>query len=158
MTRIVKHQKCIWLLLASIGAVPVQAQTFTVLYSFGGGADGQSPFAGLVQDPAGNLYGTTAYGGIGFGVFFKVDMAGKETVLHTFTGQDGRKPYTGVIRDEEGNFYGTTEMGGVGSTLQGGYGTVFKLDAAGTETMLYTFTGGTETQPDGDHPEAGLVR
>jgi uncharacterized repeat protein (TIGR03803 family) len=66
----------------------------TVLYSFTGGADGYSSVNSLTRDAAGNLYGTTLGGGIasgfsGFGVVFKVDTSGKETVLYTFTGRCG---------------------------------------------------------------------
>jgi uncharacterized repeat protein (TIGR03803 family) len=57
-----------------------------VLYSFTGGADGGLPQAGVIRDPAGNLYGTTAIGGTaGWGVVFKLDTAGNETVLYDFT-------------------------------------------------------------------------
>jgi len=74
----------------------------TVLYSFTGGNDGNSPSAGVIRDPAGNLYGTTSGGGAGDrGVVFKVDTSGNETVLHTFMrGVDGNQPdLAGVVRD-----------------------------------------------------------
>src|SRR5208337_4539248 len=68
------------------GAVPTQsaqAQTFTVLYSFPW-SNGANPYAGLVRDAAGNLYGTTFQGGASSnGTVFKVDSAGNETVLHS---------------------------------------------------------------------------
>jgi uncharacterized repeat protein (TIGR03803 family) len=128
----------------------------TVLYSFTGGADGAKPHAGLIRDWAGNLYGTTAYGGdtqtcrLGCGVVFKLDTAGNETVLHSFTGgSDGMNPTTNLICDDRGSLYGTTSTGG-----QAGWGVVFKVDATGTETVLHTFTGGD----DGGDPETGLVR
>ena len=57
-----------------------------VLYNFTGGADGANPWGGVVRDSAGNLYGTTYYGGSGSGVVFKIDTTNHETVLHTFTG------------------------------------------------------------------------
>ncbi len=115
--------------------------TETVLYSFTGGADGAYPFATLVRDPAGNLYGTTAQGGTsGDGVVFKVDTNGKETVLHSFTGgKDGIYPYSTLFRDSAGNLYGTTESGGVS-----GEGVVFKVSKTGEETILHTFTGGKD--------------
>jgi uncharacterized repeat protein (TIGR03803 family) len=127
----------------------------TVLYSFTGRKDGNTP-EGLIRDPAGNLYGTTFYGGDrhcglyrnGCGVVFEVNKDGKETVLHTFTGTDGDVP-VGLIRDETGNFFGVTYSGG---GLCGG-GVVFKLDAVGKETVLYNFTVGS----DGMDPEGGVI-
>ncbi|HEY6292624.1 MAG TPA: choice-of-anchor tandem repeat GloVer-containing protein [Terriglobia bacterium] len=136
----------------------------TVLYAFAGGTDGAYPYAGVVRDVQGNLYGTTSAGGdascnppYGCGTVFKVDATGKETVLHTFTGgTDGEIPYAGLVRDSAGNLYGTTSYGGdpaCTSFGNSGCGTVFKLDATGKETVLYAFTDGT----DGALPFAGLV-
>jgi uncharacterized repeat protein (TIGR03803 family) len=126
----------------------------TVLYSFTGGADGSSPYAGVVRDTAGNLYGTTYYGGasscpsLGCGVVFKLDTTGHETVLYSFTGgADGGNPYAGVI-DSAGTLYGTTVSGGTS-----GFGVVFKLDTTGHETVLYTFTNGA----DGGYSYAGVI-
>jgi uncharacterized repeat protein (TIGR03803 family) len=121
--------------------------TESILYSFTGGADGGYPFAGLLRDKAGNLYGTTYLGGAsGLGTVFKLDSAGTETVLHSFAGgtTDGEYPYGGLLRDKAGNLYGTTEEGGASSL-----GTVFKLNSAGTETLLHSFAGGTS---DGQFP------
>jgi uncharacterized repeat protein (TIGR03803 family) len=75
----------------------------------------------------------------------------KEKVLYRFTGTggDGDSPDAGLVGDAAGNLYGTTSGGGLA-----GWGTVFKLDPTGKETLLYSFTGGT----DGGDPEAGLVR
>jgi uncharacterized repeat protein (TIGR03803 family) len=71
-------------------------------------------------------------------------------VLYSFTGgEDGNSPYSGVIRDSSGNLYGTTYKGG-----NAGYGVVYKLDSAGHETVLYSFSGGT----DGLGPSAGVIR
>jgi uncharacterized repeat protein (TIGR03803 family) len=139
---------------ASNGGVVFKLDTTraeTVLYSFTGGADGGHPEAGLIRDPAGNLYGATRWGGaFGCGVVFKLDTAGTETVLYSFTGRaDGAYPVAGLIQDSAGNLYGTTYEGGAS-----GLGVVFKLDTTGTETVLHTFTGGT----DGANPWAGLVR
>jgi uncharacterized repeat protein (TIGR03803 family) len=122
----------------------------TVLYSFSGGADGRNPYAGLILDLAGNLYGTTYQGGAaGYGVVYKLDTTGQETVLYSFTGgADGGNPYAGVISDLSGNLYGTTQLGGVT-----GAGVVYKLDTAGNETALYSFTGGS----DGGNPYAGVI-
>lgn len=119
------------------------------LITFSGGTDGWYPIFGVTRDPLGNLYGTTFYGGVpnacgglGCGVLFRLDTAGKETVLHTFQGG----PSVGdLLRDEEGNLYGTS--GG------GECGIVFKVDPNGHESVLYAFTG----QADGCGP-IGLVR
>ena len=138
-----------------------QAQLFGVLYAFTGGADGGNPYApALVQDLAGSLYGTTEFGGNlactggtapGCGTVFKLDSGG-ETVLHSFTGPlDGEFPLPGVILDRAGNLYGTTLEGGTG---EGSNGTVFKVTATGTESVLHSFTG----SPDGDRPFSVLVR
>jgi len=123
----------------------------TVLHSFTGPPDGENPFAGLVLDPRGNLYGTTEGGGIGTccGTVFKVDTTGKETVVYTFTGgADGGGPFGGLIRDKASNLYGTTFGGGTSDL-----GIVFKVTPNGTETVLYSFVGGT----DGQFPAAGVI-
>jgi uncharacterized repeat protein (TIGR03803 family) len=129
---------------------------YTLLHTFSGGADGARPVAGVILDPAGNLYGSTEEGGLSFGVVFKLDPAGNETVLYTFTGgADGGSPQAGVILDAAGNLYGTTYTGGdAACDSPVGCGVVFKLDPAGNETVLYSFKGGA----DGKLPEAGVVR
>jgi uncharacterized repeat protein (TIGR03803 family) len=146
---------------------PAEAQTFTVLYSFAGyPIDGGKPAAGLLVDAAGNLYGTTAYGGntacsggsgIGCGTVFKLDTNGAETVLHNFTGSDGTNPFANLIMDAKGDLYGTTTAGGLLTHCTGfgsypGCGVVFKLSGQ-TETVLHRFTGGA----DGAFPLAGVV-
>jgi uncharacterized repeat protein (TIGR03803 family) len=122
----------------------------TVLHTFTGSPDGKFPEADLLRDTAGNLYGTTSGGGAsGYGVVFKLDPTGKETVLHSFTGSpDGSRPGGDLIRDANGNIYGSTGYGGTGN------GTIFKVDADGEETVLYSFTG----SPDGQYPVGALVR
>lgn len=113
----------------------------TVLHNFTGGADGYAPIGPLLRDAAGNLYGAATWGGeYSCGLVFKLDPTGKETVLHQFHGQpsDGCGPRP-MIRDAAGNFYGTTEEGG----SRGGYGTVFKVQPSGNETVLYSFVGGS---------------
>ena len=103
-----------------------------MLYSFtGSNGDGYNPNAGVIQDAAGNLYGTTYYGGAyGAGTVYKLSPQGKETVLYNFTGyDDSGLPLAGVIQDAEGNLYGTAEYGGDPDcgTEQSGCGVVFKL-------------------------------
>jgi uncharacterized repeat protein (TIGR03803 family) len=126
----------------------------TVLYTFSGGVDGAFPGPGLVRDRAGNLYGSTGAGGAhNWGAVFKVDSSGNETVLYSFTGgSDGGIPEY-LVADADGNLYGTTLSGG-NVACPGGCGVVFKIDPSGNETVLYTFTGGT----DGYYPLGGLVR
>jgi uncharacterized repeat protein (TIGR03803 family) len=144
---------------AVIGTRSAEAQTYSVLYYFTGSPDGDAPFAGLTPDAAGNFYGTTYSGGNngcegGCGIIFKLDETGNETVLYTFWGRHGKSPAAGLVRDAAGNLYGTTQNGGsTGCADHIGCGVVFKLDETGKETVLYTFTGGS----DGAYPEAGLI-
>ena len=142
---------------SALRAQSEQAPAFQLLYSFTGGSDGGSPTSRLVQDAAGNLYGTTTRGGMGCGpvfkecgVVFKLDPSGNETVLFTFTGgADGGMPAGGLIQDASGNLYGTTSGGG-----DSGNGTVFRLDLSGNETVLYSFSGAN----DGARPSGALIR
>ncbi len=124
--------------------------TETVLHVFTGDPDGAHPYGGMVEDAAGNLYGTTRFGGnFKRGTVFKVDLAGNETILYSFTGGiDGANPTGGLLLDPEGNLYGTTTEYGTS-----GLGNVFKLDTTGTQTVLHSFTG-----PDGNYPNAFLIR
>jgi uncharacterized repeat protein (TIGR03803 family) len=130
----------------------------SVIYSFhgtnGGTGDGSSPAPGLVMDSQGNLYGTTVYGGSGActcGTVFKLSPTQgggwTETVLFSFSNQaTGETPNGGLAVDAQGTVYGTTVSGGSDTTciLNGefGCGTIFKVDAAGNETILYSFTAG----------------
>jgi uncharacterized repeat protein (TIGR03803 family) len=123
----------------------------SLLYSFAGGSDGSSPFAGLIMDKVGNLYGTTMAGGAGFGTVFRLSPGGTETVLHSFAGRgesDGASPSCVLLRDKKGNLYGTTGLGGTQDD-----GTVFEITAKGGETVLHSFAGGS----DGAWPPSGLI-
>ena len=133
---------------------------YSVLYTFcslSNCKDGGMPYAGLVFDQMGNLYGTTS-GGVGGGVVYrlapKTDGTWIESVLHTFCAycRDGDGSFAGLIFDKEGNLYGTTFYGGATSS-----GVVFKLtpNADGTwkEKVLHSFSGTT----DGAGPRAGLI-
>jgi uncharacterized repeat protein (TIGR03803 family) len=134
------------------------ASTEKVLYSFHGTPDASIPTSNLISDDAGNLYGTTARGGIsdgsyGTGTVFKLSPASghwRETILYKFSGgSDGKYPSSGLVRDSNGNLYGTTSQGGSSSC---GCGVVFEVDPSGTETVLYSFT-----QTDGEYPSGGLI-
>ena len=146
-------------LLFAIAVFPAQtleAQTFNVLHNFTGGQDGGSPFAGLNMDKAGNLYGTTAFGGSGNGTVFRLVFKNSHWVfqpLYSFAGgTDGANPQARVIIGPDGALYGTTQNGGMG------HGTVFRLSPQPTacktalcpwkETVIYRFAGGA----DGDSP------
>jgi uncharacterized repeat protein (TIGR03803 family) len=134
-------------------------RTYTTLYSFTAvGDDGYNPVAGVALDPAGNLYGTTPYGGapnctagnrssVGCGIVFKLSPAGAETIFNL---NGGDHPVAGLVLDAAGNLYGTTEARG---PTADSLGTVFKMTPGGVETVLYIFTG----VPDGYDPVAGLV-
>src|SRR5437870_819360 len=139
-----------------------QAQKFKLLYSFQGGSqsDGQNPYAGLIADQNGNLYGTTVFGGIalpcgedipGCGAVFELSASGSETVLYTFplikgSAKDGAHPYGGLLLDASGNLYGTTLNGG--NIISGG--TVFEVAPDGSETVLHKSGGAS-------YPAAALV-
>jgi uncharacterized repeat protein (TIGR03803 family) len=144
------------ILAASAMAAAQSAKTpiYTILHKFTGGADGSEPRAGVIGDAAGNIYGTTQIGGPASrncGTVFKIDPSAIETVLYSFckTKTDGADPISPVIRDSAGNTYGTTSTGGATR-----FGTIFKVNKLGKETVLYTFTGGA----DEAFPESGLIR
>jgi len=125
----------------------------TVLYHFTGGNDGSQPGGALLQDKAGNFYGTTFKGGThSDGTVFELGQSNgtwSETPLYSFTDNlDGANPYATLVSDKAGNLYGTTESGGVA-----GLGVVFKLAPDGTETVRHSFKGGT----DGGEPFEGVT-
>lgn len=129
----------------------------TVLHSFNSdGADGSQPEGGLILDEAGNLYGTTTFGGSYYqGTVFELSPGKNDTwvesVLHSFNGTDGGRPAGCLIFDAAGNLYGTT------TGTPPSRGSVFKLtsgsDGKWTETVLHSFTGGK----DGGIPFGGLI-
>ena len=127
------------------------AWKLTPLYGFTGGSDGLNPVAGLVFDGAGNLYGTTEFGGTFFaGVAFKLTPSPSdwtESVLHEFgyVYADGTYPTGGLTFDTAGNLYGTTVVGGTLPGNIGGFGVVFELlpspGGDWTESILFTMGG-----------------
>jgi len=147
------------------------AQTLKVLHNFDVAAgDGNIPYSGLVEDAAGNLYGTTLEGGAhGFGTVYRLSRTSngdfEETILYSFKGgtADGANPHAPLFRDSAGKLYSTTVAGGFSSTVcnvgvpSAGCGVVFKLTPTTTgewtETVLHRFTGA-----DGGNSFTGLVR
>ena len=135
---------------------------YNTLHRFGD-KDGDSPSFSLIFDQAGNLYGTTKYGGdFDWGTVFQLtphsDGKWTERVLYSFTdGNDGARPLANLIWDQAGNLYGTTTIGGNSTCLGGGCGVVFQLspnqDGSWTESVLYAFKGGA----DGGEPNGGLI-
>ena len=135
--------------------------TENVLYSFDNtNGSGLYPYAGVIFDTSGNLYGTTSAGGVDYGTVYELssprqrDGAWTMTTIHTFVGgSDGAGPGSAsLIFDQEGNLYGTTAAGGIGKM-----GTVFELSPANglwMESRLYAFPASGE---DGSNPRAGLV-
>lgn len=131
----------------------------SILHTFTGYAtgDGATPIAGLIMDDAGNLYGTTEFGGThngGTAFMLSPSSSGTwtETVLDSFgaSSTDTTNPDGPLVRDSQGNLYGT------GGGFYGGYATVFRLSQSGsawTESVLFTFN----TQNSGSAPEGGLI-
>jgi uncharacterized repeat protein (TIGR03803 family) len=127
------------------------ADSEIVLYSFQGGSDGVAPFAALVADQAGNLYGTTREGGNsncfedGCGTVFELSPSGNgqwaKKTLYEFTGDtDGQSPQGKLALDSAGNVFGTTQFGGDPVCA---CGTVFELSPGSdgwTKTTIYAFT------------------
>src|SRR5689334_6290984 len=128
----------------------LNAQTYSVVYSFQGSPDGAYPSVKLIFDRAGNLYGTTSQGGTSnAGTIFKIDTSSEETVLYSFTGgTDGGAPSSDLILDANGNIYGTTLSGGAL-----GQGTAFQLGTDGINGVIHYFG----ARKDGDSPAAALA-
>jgi hypothetical protein len=139
--------------------------TPSVLYTFTGGSDGANPIVGLVFDKAGNLYGTTQFGGdtscgfSGCGVVFELSPTTSgpwnETILHTFEGSDGEDPQAPLIFDAAGNLYGSTAEGGtVSSSCSIGCGVIFKMTRSSsgswTQKIIHTFNGSNGGGPMGN--------
>src|SRR5579872_1386463 len=148
--------------------------TEMVLHSFQGTpADGATPSAGLIVDTAGNLYGTTTYGGTkpacgadGCGVVFELSPSQDgwiESILYSFSHYlDGAYPVAPVVFAPDFNLYGTTKNGGGGHPgCAGGCGTIFQLwsnpEGEWKERVLHRFLGSRQQHRDGSFPEAGLV-
>jgi uncharacterized repeat protein (TIGR03803 family) len=149
--------------------------TQQTLLEFTGPGNGSYPLANVFLDKAGNLYGTTEYGGSsdycngaysGCGVVFKLSPDGNgewtESVLYVFqSGKQGRGrgflPWSGVVVDSAGNVYGTTSSGGIVTDCIIGCGVVYKLSPTGTGawtySVIYEFTG----KSDGAYPIGGVI-
>lgn len=127
----------------------------TVLYSFVGSAGGSDPNGNVVFDAAGNIYGTTYYGGADeLGTVWELTNVGgtwTESVLYSFAGSDGSHPLSGVVVDAAGNVYGTTNSGGPNN-----WGEVYELTHSGSGwalQILHAF----QNQDDGRSPYGGLA-
>jgi uncharacterized repeat protein (TIGR03803 family) len=145
-------------MLILAGTIVASEPKEAVLHHFGTGTDGAAAYGRVISDAAGNLYGTTAFGGTSdAGIVFELTNpeapAGwTESILYNFSGgSDGSQPYGGLIFDSAGNLYGTTYQGGASNA-----GTVYELSpgkgGAWTETVIYSFAGGA----DGMGPQSDL--
>ncbi len=169
------------LFILVIAAIAAQAQTFQVVHSFTGGADGYHPSMGVVFDRAGSLYGGTAYGGnytssckflgeqTGCGVGYKMSHHGSGWTFNTlssFDGANGYNPEQLITVAPDGSLYGTARWGGSGNCQYygPGCGTVFHLQPPAsfcrsvscpwTVSDVHLFLGGTS---DGASPDVGSL-
>ena len=142
------------LLAIALLCAAATAQTFQTFYTFSG-PDGSFPNGDLIRDAAGNLYGTTQFGGTSNrGVVFKLSPNGQQKVLYNFTGgTDGGVPI-GRLLARGSSLYGITALGGDPACL---CGTVFQLDRSGQLTVLHSFAGGMDGAQNQGQPELGLV-
>lgn len=133
------------------------SRAYIMLHQFGSITnDGATPDSAVTMDSAGNLYGVTNYGGAGSGTVYKLSPSTggtwMETILYNFQGapaNDGGNPVGAPVLDSKGNVYGATYWGG-----NSGFGTIYKVTAAGKETLLHNFAGTS----DGGNPDGGLLR
>ena len=135
--------------------------TKTTIYNFGlYPSDGNWPGGNLAMDAAGNIYGTTQFGGVyGSGTAYvlkpRSNGTWKETILHHFGGSvaAGSDPVGGVVLDAQGNVYGTLTHGGlVNATCAEGCGAVFELSQVAGKwksTLLHVFSGSDGAFPTG---------
>jgi uncharacterized repeat protein (TIGR03803 family) len=165
------------LLTLLLGPLIVAAQEpasghFRVIHNFTGKKDGGIPYAGLIIDQSGNLYGIAFLGGrgtcppenIGCGTVFEMTPSASGWIfktLYAFLGNnDGAGPYAPVAIGPDGSLYGTTNQGGNQSCLSG-CGVVFRVkptttacpSCAWTESVLYRFQGGA----DGFYPLSNVA-
>ncbi len=172
INRLLRTRLALGLILTIAVAVPrlAHTQTFSVVYNFQGLQAGFYPTSGVSVDRAGDLYGTTQYGGpgtscyLGCGIAFKLvrhDYNWLFTPIYSFMGgSDGGNPSARLIIGPNGTLFGTTTQAGGSGCMGLGCGTVFNLHppqhissrvlAGWSETVLYRFQGGS----DGAMPEA----
>jgi uncharacterized repeat protein (TIGR03803 family) len=155
------YYSCVLVIVAFLFALPSQAQSFQVLYNFTGGFDGAIASSSLAIDNAGNLYGSTEGGGVGYGTIFELKKVNSSWVLvpkYAFTGTpDGRIPMYSVIFGPDGTLYGSTYNGGSSD-----FGTLFRLRPSPNpchsalctwnKSLIFQFSGS-----NGGSPVGGLV-
>jgi uncharacterized repeat protein (TIGR03803 family) len=166
ISRTIARAATVALAIATVFALTVvlttqstQAQTFKLIHTFTGGGDGAASYGTFTMDQAGNIYGTASAGGRGNGTVFRLSKKSSNWLLnplYTFSGSDGSTPWSGAVMGSDGTLYGTTYTGGPNNS-----GVAYSLKPAAppcetalcpwTETVLYSFTGGS----DGSGPGYG---